>query len=390
MRIESFTEFKTGQLVPITTESGKQQWAFVPNPLPSTWRMSEKLWHLVADARDAVARLEQIRAILPNPMLLLQPLQNREALRSSTLEGTYATPAELLLFEVEREAGELKPAGNDQDSDRREVWNYCESLRQGNNWLQEGRPLDKSLILRLHRVLMTGVRGKDKHPGEWRQCQVYIGGSGRFIPPPPECIDDCLSLLIAYMANPNDDLEPLVRAFVVHYQFEAIHPFTDGNGRVGRVLLALCVSDWLKLTLPWLYMSEFYERNRDDYLQRLFRVSSNGEWDEWIEYCLEGAIEQARSSLARCNALIQKREEFRTKITDHGQRLHDITESLFAFPVVRTVDLPRKYSITYETARCDVRKLLDVGILKAIADSRPKAYVAAELMEIAYGEPSVE
>ncbi len=226
-----------------------------------------------------VGRLEQIRGILPNPTLLLQPLQRREALRSSSLEGTYATPAELLLFEVEREMEQgSHAAAPEKDNAQLEIFNYCEALRQGNNLLSDGRELDLTLMLELHETLMRGVRGKDKDPGKLRERQVFVGRPARYIPPPPEHLSSCLSSLVDFMRSDND-LDPLVRVFVVHYQFEAIHPFMDGNGRVGRLLLSLCARHWLQLSLPWLYMSEFFERNRDDYVSHLFRVSSNGEWD---------------------------------------------------------------------------------------------------------------
>ncbi len=390
MNIESFTEMKTGQLVPLGA-TPKAGWAFVPGPLPGNWTIPEGLWPLVTEARDAVARLEQIQAFLPNPMLLLNPLQRREALSSSSLEGTYATAAELLLFEIDQHARGAKPARTERKDDSREVWNYCEALRQGNNWLKEGERLDESLILRLHEVLMTGVRGKDKNPGQFRDCQVYIGRSTRrFVPPPPESLSQCLSQLTEYLSdNKKLSPDPLVNAYMVHYQFEAIHPFVDGNGRVGRVLLSLCVGQWIPLGLPWLYMSEFFERSKEEYIKSLYQVSANGEWDEWITFCLNGTIETARNAVERCNRLRKVRDALSAKAAGLGARMHDIIDRLFEYPVIRTTDVRDRFGVSYETASVDMKKLVSAGILKQIEKSYPRAFAAPSILAVAYDE-SVE
>ena len=389
MKIAAFTSYKTGRLVDIITHTGRQAHAFVPEPLPGSWRMSNTLWPLVAEARDHVGRLEQIQGILPDPTLLLRPLQRREALRSSSLEGTYATPAELLLFEAEREMEQAPRAtASEKHNDQLEVFNYCEALRQGNNLLSEGRELDLTLILELHQILMHGVRGKDKDPGKIREKQVFVGRPARYTPPPPEQLPSCLAALTDFMQS-DTDLDPLVRVFVVHYQFEAIHPFMDGNGRVGRLLLSLCARHWLQLSMPWVYMSEFFERNRDDYMARLFRISSNGEWDEWIEFCLRGAIEQATESIARSKKLRYVRDSYIGRLKKQG-RLNLIVDMLFHRPVVRISDVAKQLDRSRETARKDINRLCECGILKQIQDSYPKAFAAPEIIEAAYGDPPVE
>lgn len=389
MNISSFTSYKTGQLVDIVTHKGREAKAFVPEPLPGSWRMSHKLWPLVAKARDRVARLEQIQGILPNPSLLLRPLQRREALRSSSLEGTYATPEQLLLFEAEREMVRTRGGAiSEEKNDHLEVYNYCEALRQGNNLLSDGRGLDLDLILTLHHILMRGVRGKDKEPGKIREKQVFVGRPPRYIPPPPACLASCLSSLIEFMQSDND-LDPLVRVFVVHYQFEAIHPFMDGNGRVGRLLLALCARHWIPLGLPWLYMSEFFERNRDDYFSRMFRVSSNGEWDEWIEFCLNGAIEQATEAIARSRKLQDVRDSYQERLGNRG-RLNLIVDMLLDWPVLSFSQVAQQFGKSKQTARHDIKELCDLGILTELAGCYPKAFAASEIMEAAYGDSPVE
>lgn len=388
MNIEKFTSYKTGKLVDIVTPTGRPAHAFVPEPLPGSWRTPNALWPLVAEARDHVGRLEQIQGILPNPTLLLNPLQRREALRSSSLEGTFATPEELLLFEVEREMAQgAKVTATEEHNNRLEVFNYGEALRQGNNLLSGGRKLDLALVLELHKVLMRDVRGKDKDPGKIRERQVFVGRPARYIPPPPEYLSSCLSALADFMQS-DDELDPLVRLFVVHYQFEAIHPFMDGNGRVGRLLLSLCARHWLRMSLPWLYMSDFFERNRDDYIARLFQVSSNGEWDEWIEFCLKGTIEQATESIARSHKLRNVRDLYLDRVKNQG-RLVLIVDMLFHRPVLRISEVAKQFRKSRETARKDIYKLCEHGILRVIEDSYPKAFVAPEIIEAAYGDSPV-
>ncbi len=385
--IASFTEFKTGRLEPIETKAGPN-WCFIPNPLCSGFGPSASLWPLVAEARDAVGRLEQLKGILADPFLLLRPLQQREALRSSSLEGTYALPEELLLFDVEQDEDKavVIPKSHGRN-ERLEVWNHYEALRQGQDWLREGEPLDKSLILRLHRILMTGVRGKDGRPGQFRSRQVAVGSQPRrFIPPPPDRIDGCIDALVDYMQSNDGCKEPLVRCFIVHYQFEAIHPFEDGNGRVGRLLLSLCVSSWLNLTLPWLYLSEFYERNRREYNERLFRISTNGEWDEWIEFCMHGTIDQSNSTISRCEHLRALREDYNTQYGSLGRRMRDIIEMIFVRPVIRISEVATKCNVTHETARQDLLKLLKVGVLSEIKKSRPRAFACSDVIAVAYGD----
>lgn len=384
--ITIFTEFKTGQLESFVSETGRQNWAFIPNRLPSKILMTDALWSVVADAQQAVGALEQIKGILPEPYLLLQPLQQREAMISSRLEGTYALPEDVLLFDEEQEGkGVARVPYRHQDNDRREIWNHYEALREGHNWLQVGKPLDRGLILHLHRILMTGVRGKDKTPGEFRDRHVAVGrGPRRFIPPPPEKIESCVADLVAYMEG--GEANGLVKSYEVHYQFEAIHPFQDGNGRVGRVLLSLCVSKWLNLSMPWLYMSEFFERNKREYSERLFNVSTNGEWPEWIDFAMQGTIEQSTASIDRCERLRRLRDGYNKKVLGLGKRMREIIDMLFVRPVIRIAPVAKKCGVSREAARLDIRKLVDIGVLSELPKTRPMAFACFPIIEAAYGD----
>lgn len=390
LKIDDFTEFKTGQLVPIDT-SGGQNFAFVPGPILTTFRMSVGLWPLVAKARDAVARLEQIRGILPHPMLLLRPLQQREAIRSSSIEGTHTLPEELLLFDALQEGDDaIRIPRSTEKNERLEVWNLYEALRRGHNWQCEGKPLDKSFIAYMHKVLMTGVRGKDKNPGRFRTVPVAVGRRPRkFIPAPHDQIERLLDDLSLFMTTCSDEqMDPLVRAFIVHYQFEAIHPFEDGNGRVGRVLLSLCISRWLEFSLPWLYLSEYFERNRQEYTERLYNISTNGEWDEWIEFCMQGAIEESKSAVLRCDHLRLIRDKYNSIYGQLSSRIHKIVDLLFERPVLIISQVAEACGVSDESARQDLYKLVEAGVLKILPKTRPKAFACFEIMRVAYGDSS--
>lgn len=387
MDIASFTEFKNGVLEPIQTEVGAN-FAFVPHPLPSSISISSSLWPTIANARGAIGSLEQIRGILPNPGLLLRPLQQREAIRSSSIEGTHTVPEELLLFDVQQSGGEAISIQNTPASnDRLEVWNHYEALRQGHNWICDGKPFDQTFIKFLHKTLMTGVRGKDKKPGFFRSRLVAVGRRPRrFIPPPHTQIIPLLDNLIEFMAS-NYQIDPLVKCFVVHYQFEAIHPFEDGNGRVGRVLLSLCAKSWLGMSMPWLYMSEFYDKNRREYLERLYGVSANGEWDEWIDFNLQGVIEVSRHAILRCEMLKKVQDKYKIEHSGLGAKMHKLIEMLFTdSPVLTISHVARGCGFSDESARQYLNKLVDAKVLRPIPHSRPKAYACVEIIDVCHGD----
>lgn len=383
MNIERFGTFKTGTLIPIETLR-RQDWAFVPNPLPPpSWKIGTSLWKLIAEARQAIGALDGSGNNLSNPRLLLRPLQRREALRSSSLEGTYASPRELLLFEKAMRSEER--AGHDYEGSWREVHNCYLALRTGYRQIRQGHPLNTSFLCSLHKILMHGVRGEEKNPGMLRDTQVHIGVDWRFNPPPPSDMNACLGQLADYFEN-NNDHDPLVKAFLAHYQFEAIHPFTDGNGRIGRVMLSLTIARWLSLSHPWLYMSEFFENNRSDYINMLFRVSTDGEWDEWVEFCAKGAIEQARLSVERCKKLEALKRKYMGMVEQDGlsHRLYRIIDILFESQVVYVTEVRDKLKVSYQTAKGDLMALSDLGIVVESENEYPKMFLADAILNIAY------
>jgi len=287
-----------------------------------------------------------------------------------------------MLFEINprRPTSEDDPA-----NDWLEVANYGKALRHGGKLLDK-LPLSLRVIRKMHEILLRNVRGRNRSPGEFRKLQVQIGADARYVPPPPERMQPCLDALEKYL-NANDaSYHPLVRCYIVHYQFEAIHPFLDGNGRVGRALLALMIYRWCGHYMPWLYMSPFYERHKDEYIDRLFQVSTRGDWSGWIEFCLRGTVLQARDSIRRCDQLRRLRDEFHRKVDKPSSRTARIIEELFSRPLVTVPQLSQQYQVTYPTAKADIDRLVRVRILSELPELYPKTYYAAEIMKVAYEE----
>jgi Fic family protein len=378
MDVSLFNATAPGKIIAI--DNG--QHSFVPDDLPPDWSMSLELWPLLAEAKRQLGILEGIGRTLPNPAILLRPLQDREALRSSRLEGTYVTATELLVFEL---APKPSKSEDDPENDRREVLNYRLALELG---MASDLPLSLRLIREMHKTLMAHVRGRDKTPGDFRRTQVAIGSDYRFVPPPPQRLQDCLHSFEKYLHASNPRYDPLIDCFLVHYQFETIHPFSDGNGRVGRLLLALMLKERCELSKPWLYMSEYFENQREEYTGKLFKVSAKNDWNAWIEFCLRGVASQAEQTIVRCERLRQIRERFREEVQKVGGsvRLHQIIEDIFRSPFLRVADLAKRLNVTYPTADSDVQRLVQAGIVRELPNIRPKTYYAPEVFGVAYEE----
>jgi Fic family protein len=375
MDVSAFVSDAPGRVV--TIDGGEH--AFVPVSLPPAWEFPAELWPRLVEAHTELGRLDGLAQTLSNPDLLLHPLEGREAIQSSRIEGTYATARELLLFELGEETG---TSSEEQINAWKEVRNYRRALRHG---IQSKLPLSLRLIRDMHRVLLSGVRGQAKEPGEFRRVQVAIGLDHRFMPPPPQELPSCLDRFEKYLHS-SSSFNPLVDCFLAHYQFEAIHPFVDGNGRVGRLLLAIMIQQRCHLARPWLYMSDFFERNRDEYFRRLFDISARAAWTNWVEFCLQGAAEQARSALQRCQKLRSIRESYLAKLSDtRGSiRLHEIVEGLFHSPYIRVIDAQAKLKVTYPTAKADLERLVAAGILRVLPHTRTKTYYAKQVFDAAY------
>ncbi len=309
--------------------------AFVPPPLPPELPLDWELATLLSEADRAVAELSGAGRLLPNPHLLIRPYLRREAMLSSLIEDTYAEVEDLLLFDLE-------PSQVSEKASIREVANHVRALEIGLRRLEE-LPISTRLIQELHAILLSSVRGEDssKTPGEYRRSQNWIGRPGStvstatYVPPPPDQLDDCLSAWENYLHA--DSREPeLVKIALLHYQFEAIHPFLDGNGRIGRLLITLFLCARGLLSQPLLYLSAFFERYREDYYRHLLAVSTHGEWGEWIAYFLTGVRDTAREALEDTRQVIDLYHHYR-HLMDQGKRVPSacagVLDSLFAAPV---------------------------------------------------------
>lgn len=371
-----FSANSPGTLRPIGTHGG---WSFVPNPLPPAWDFPSALWPLLATVKHKLGELEGVcksLVTLEPANLILRPLINREALDSSTIEGTYATPRDLLLFQL-RDDNEPSLFAAE-----REVANYTRALETA---ITEALPLNMSTLCEIHRILLTGTRGEEKHPGMIRDKQVAIGKDYRFVPPPvselPRLTDDLTDQM-----NSNLLVDPLIDAFLLHYQFETVHPFNDGNGRVGRALLALMIFRKCGFSKPWLYLSSYFEKHRKGYIERLFRVSTNGDWDSWVEFCLEATHSQAVATIDKCERVIRLQQEFEHRVaTGRGSfRLKRILSRLFELQFLTIPDLTEFLDVKYPTAKSDVEKLAALGILAQLKDVKPNTFYSPDLFGICY------
>ncbi|MEI9967382.1 MAG: Fic family protein [Terracidiphilus sp.] len=379
MDTKQFTPAMTGSLLTIPTGKPDAMLAFIPNPLPPTWEWPERLWKLLMEARTAIASLDGTGKHLPTPEILLRPLQNREAQLSSKLEGTITDPQNQALFQADPR---YPVSESDPANAYREVFNYGRALRSR---LESGvgLPLSLRLIRDLHKILMDGVRGSGQTPGEFRTTQNQIGRPARFVPPPPVHMLSALYEFEKYLYA-EDDFNPLVRAFLAHYQFETIHPFGDGNGRVGRLLLSLTIAEWCKLSGQWLYMSAYFERNKTDYMDYLLSVSTHGNWEGWIEFCLEGVVSQANDAEKRCDKLLSLHKEFHRRLEKGSLRLAKIVEDLFESPVISVLHIKRKFNVSHPTARADLKKLASMGILYELSDMERITYYCPEVYRVTY------
>ena len=291
MSMDQLKNSPSGQLVPTV----RGQSAFVPSPLPRDIQPSMLLMHSLDEASSAVATLAGVGETIPNPHLLIRPFVRREAVLSSRIEGTQASISDLFRYEA---SGSRRPSG-----DVSEVANYVQALDHGLDLLEE-LPISVRLINQVHSVLMSGVRGGEKRPGELRDEQVWIGApdapieEARYIPPPGNLVRDLLFDWERFV-NESGALPPLFQCAMMHYQFEAIHPYLDGNGRIGRLLITLFLCAKKILPTPLLYLSAYFERDRNAYYDQLFRLSATGDWEAWVVYFLRGVAEQARDALLR-------------------------------------------------------------------------------------------
>lgn len=355
----------------------------MPNPLPPQINYDKNLVRLLSEADRLLGELSGTGRLLPNPYLLISPYIRREAVSSSRIEGTQASLSDLFFFE----AAELEEP---KAPDVREVRNYVEAMEYGINRLKE-LPISIRLIREFHEVLMKGARGEQATPGELRQRQNWIGSPGcsldeaTYVPPPVEEMTQALSRWEKYLHS-NPDEPPLVQCAMAHYQFEAIHPFLDGNGRIGRLLITFFLVERKYLTQPLLYLSAFFDKFRDEYYSRLLAVSQRGDWRGWIEFFLRGVANQSNEAISDAKKILDLHSEYQTtlegtrKIPDSAHRLID---EIFLNPVISISGLSRKWNISFVSITRGVSRLIEIGILREVTErKRNKLFVAPRLMEL--------
>ncbi len=361
----------TGQEVTVAT-AGESFRAFVPNPLPPdpplVW--NQELHQMAEQAAMAIGRLDGISALLPSPGIFLYAYVRKEAVVSSQIEGTQSSLSDLLMYEMEAAPG--VPV-----DDVQEVSNYVAALDHGLKRLREGFPLSLRLIKEIHGVLMSGVRGGTKEPGEFRRSQNWIGGSrpgtARFVPPPPDELMNCLGALEKFIHNDPVATPALIKAALTHVQFETIHPFLDGNGRLGRLLITFLLCAEGVLNEPLLYLSLYFKEHRSEYYDHLQNVRRNGDWEAWLAFFLTGVkrtAEQAVSAARRLRTMFTadvERISMAGRASGNMIRVHQLMQTQ---PIISVIGLSDKLDMAFNTATQSLHKLQALGIVREITGGK--------------------
>jgi Fic family protein len=358
---------------------------FHPKPLPPDPPLAtEALQELADRAHQALGRLDGITLLLPNPDQFLYSYVRKEAVLSAQIEGTQSSLSELLLFEHEDSPGTPRP-------EVAEPLNYVRALYHGLERLDGGFPLSNRLFREIHAILLAGTRGGGQTPGEFRRSQNWIGGSrpgnARYVPPPPQLVPEAMGDLERFLHGQPVRTPVLIRAALAHVQFETIHPFLDGNGRLGRLLVTLVLSGQERvLAKPLLYLSLYLKRNRDAYYERLQRVRTHGEWEEWVEFFLEGIVDVANSAAETTRRLLALIEADRQRIQALGRaaasasRLHDLVVREVVFRIPQAATTLGSNEVTVGNA---ARNLEQLGIVvETTGRPRNKRFVYREYLRI--------
>lgn len=362
--------------------------AFVPNPLPPEIDWTGRVIRSLSDADRLIGQLSGEGKKLPNPHLLIRPFIKREAVLSSRIEGTQATLGELLA----NDAGAVVDRSPD---DLREVGNYVTALDYGIKRLNT-LPLSLRLVRELHEKLMEGVRGNHATPGQFRKTQNWIGPAGctlqnaTYVPPSPELLMDCLGTWEQFLHI--QTIPPLVQAGLLHYQFEAIHPFLDGNGRVGRLLIILFLIERKVLTAPLLYISAFFEATRNEYYSHLLAVSQESQWSPWLEYFLNGIARMSEDVLSRAEKINLLLQNWREKIAGQKPKiLLDVIELLAENPFWTTKKLSERLQVAFTTAQRAINVLIERKILFQVDNAqRDRVFCAKAIMKILDEPPKIK
>ena len=343
----------------------------IPRPFPPTNLDLTPVLAQVGRANASLARYDGLLESLVNPQVLLSPLLMKEAELSSRIEGTVATANEAF----QREAGEqFEPQ---KTADIQEILNYRQTLRMVGDIIHE-QPFSLHLIRQMHETLMSGVRCEDKNPGKFRDTQNWIGARGcsieeaTYIPPPPVLLKELLDNFIHYMSLQQDDIDPIVQTAIIHAQFEMIHPFDDGNGRIGRLLIPLFLTRQKCLATPSFYLSRYLETHREEYNRKLGLISTKGDWIAWIQFFLDALITQANGNLMLIRQVHQLYEDMKRNISAllHTDMAIHIVDLLFNTPVFQAPLLHSQLQIQRQRAAAYIRTLKEAGIIREIRPAK--------------------
>lgn len=361
---------------------------YVPNTLPLDSLDHGRLIRLIGPANAALARYDGLLQSIVNPTVLLSPLTEQEAVLSSKIEGTQATVDEVLEFEAGIEFDDVRKV-----NDIQEIVNYRAALILAKGALAK-QSISLFLIRQMHGRLMNSVRGADKTPGQFRVTQNWIGPDNRpiehatFVPPSPLNLQDYLEAFERYLNS--DDVDSLVQVAIVHAQFELIHPFNDGNGRMGRLLIPLFLFQKRALASPMFYLSEYLEAHRDEYYARLRAISQQHDWTGWVEFFLTAITAQAKTNTDRVRGILDLYERMKQRISDltHSQYAINVLDALFDRPIFESSNFIERSGIPRESAMLFLRKLREAGILRSLREKsgrRPGVFAFSDLVNCAEG-----
>lgn len=335
--------------------------AFVPNSLPQELQLDPDTVLRLSGADAALGRLAGSGRLLPDPHLLVNAYITREAVSSSRIEGTQASVTEVF---------DAAATGETKRDDIREIRNYVAALNHGVRRLRDDHfPISLRLIREMHKILLTGVRGQDRTPGEFRTSQNWINSpdnrpeTATFVPPPVHEMWQALDDWEKYLHHKAPRLPLLVRCALLHYQFETIHPFLDGNGRLGRLFIVLYLTDRGRLPAPLLYISSYFDRRKSDYYDRLQNVRERGEIAQWLQFFLDGVAVQATDAVDRAEQLSDLREIYRSRLQGAG-RAHLVVDMLFANPILTVRYVRERLGVTQQGASNILRRVASAGILE--------------------------
>jgi Fic family protein len=346
--------------------------AFVPRPLPPDppLELNEQRQRLLERATLALGRLDSVTLLLPDPHLFLYAYVRREAVLSSQIEGTQSSLAQLLLFELEEAPG--VPL-----DDVLEVSNYVAALEHGLKRLREGFPLSNRLIREMHAILLSRGRGSEKSPGEFRRSQNWIGGTrpgnAHFVPPPPQYVQDCMSDLERFLHNEGNPYPALIKAALAHVQFETIHPFLDGNGRIGRLLIAFILHHDGLLSQPLLYLSLYFKQHRSEYYRLLDIVRMEGDWEAWLDFFLEGVEQTASNAVEtarRLLSLFQRDEQVIQKAGRSASTLLRVFRVLCERPLATLNQVRERSGLSFPAVSHAMAALAQLGIVREVTGQR--------------------